>query len=98
LRANLVEAARAAARMKNSYFSAQYHRIAARRGANRTAVAVGHTILVIAYHILKTRQPYQDLGADYFDRRKKDKTVKQAVKKLESLGYKYKVSLEVVVA
>lgn len=96
LRATLVEAARAAARTKNSYLSAQYHRIAARRGANRAAVAVGHTILVIAYHILKTRQPYQDLGADYFDRRKKDKTVKQAVKKLESLGYK--VSLEEVVA
>jgi len=96
LRATLVEAARAAARTKNSYLSAQYHRIAARRGANRAAVAVAHTILVIAYHILKTRQPYRDLGADYFDRRRKDRTVKQAVKKLESLGYK--VSLEEVVA
>lgn len=96
LRATLVEAARAAARTKNTYLSAQYHRIAARRGSSRAAVAVAHSIIVIIYHILKKRQPYIDLGADYFDRLKKDAVVKKAVKKLESLGYK--VNLEEIVA
>lgn len=63
------------------------HRIAARRGSNRTAVAVGHSILVIAYHILKNRQPYHDLGANYFDERKSGAVLKNAVKRIEALGY-----------
>lgn len=87
LRTTLVEAARAASRSKNTYLNAQYHRIAARRGSNRAAVAVGHTILVICYYILKTGNPYYELGADYFDRRREGKTIKNAVRKLESLGY-----------
>lgn len=49
LRSALVEAARAAAKTKNTYLSSQYHRIAARRGANRAAVAVAHSILTIVY-------------------------------------------------
>ncbi|MEW6698691.1 MAG: IS110 family transposase [Bacillota bacterium] len=96
LRNILVEVARAAGRTKNTYLSSQYHRIAARRGANRAAVAVGHSILVIVYHVLKRRRPYFELGADYFDRLKKEAVVHRAVKKLESLGYK--VSLELNVA
>lgn len=94
LRATLVIAARSAAKTKSTYLSSQYHRIAARRGGNRAAVAVGHTILVIAYHILKKRQPYIELGADYFDQRKKNIVVKNALKRLESLGFK--VTLESV--
>ena len=91
LRATLVLAARSAARTKNTYLSSQYHRIAARRGGNRATIAVGHTILVIAYHMLKKRQPYFELGADYFDQRKKNIVVKNAVKRLESLGLKVTV-------
>lgn len=88
LREGLVEAARAAAGTKNTYLSAQYHRIAARRGAKRAAVAVAHTILVIAYHILSRGTTYQELGGDYFDRRSHDKLVNQLAKRLERLGYK----------
>lgn len=65
-KAILVQAAHAAARTKNTYLSAQYHRIAARRGDKRAAVAVGHSILVIYYHMLKTGQPYQEKGGNYF--------------------------------
>lgn len=93
LRTTLTESARAAARTKNTYLSAQYRRIAARRGGNRAAIAVGHTILVIAYHILKKGQPFKELGADYFDQRRKKAVVNNAVKRLESLGYK--VTIEV---
>lgn len=91
LRSTLVLAARSAARTKNTYLSAQYRRIASRRGGNRAAVAVGHTILIIAYHIIKKREPYKELGADYFDQRKKDVVVNNAIKRLKDLGYKVTV-------
>ncbi len=61
LRAGLIQAANAAARTKDTYLSAQYHRLAARRGRKRALVAVAHTILVIAYHMLQRQEPYQDL-------------------------------------
>jgi len=91
LRSALVEAARAAARTKNTYLSSQYHRIAARRGANRAAVAVAHSILTIVYHILTRKQPYLELGATYYEERKRDTVMKQSIKRLESLGYKVTV-------
>ena len=67
LREALVEAARAAARTRNTYLAAQYRRLAARRGGNRAAVALAHTILVIAYTLLRDDGTYQDLGPGYFD-------------------------------
>jgi len=91
LRATLTEAARSAARTKNTYLSASYHRIAARRGANRAALAIGHAILVIAYHILKRRQPYVELGPNYLDERKKQAMVRRTVKKLQDLGYEVRI-------
>lgn len=86
LRSALTEAARAVARKKNSYLSAQYHRIAARRGKNRAAIAVGHTILTIVHILLTRRQEYLELGFDYFDQRKKEMLIKNSIKRLESLG------------
>ncbi len=94
LRSALVEAARAAARTKNTYLSSQYHRLAARRGANRAAVAVAHSILTIVYHMLKRKKPYIELGPTYYEERKRETIIKQSIKKLESLGYK--VTVEVV--
>lgn len=91
LRSALVEAARAAARTKNTYLSSQYHRIAARRGANRAAVAVAHSILTIAYHILSRRKPYIELGPTYYEERKRETVIKQSIKKLEKLGFKVTV-------
>lgn len=91
LRSVLVEAARAAARTKDTYLSAQYHRIAARRGANRAAVAVAHSILTIIYYILKRKQTYIEPGANYYEECKKETIVKQSIKKLEALGLKVTV-------
>lgn len=88
LRSVLVEAARAAAHTKDTYLSAQYHRIAARRGANRAAVAVAHSILTIVYYLLKRKERYNELGVNYYKERKKEAIVKQSIKKLESLGLK----------
>jgi transposase len=93
LRIALVEAAHAAARSKDTYLAAHYHRIRGRRGPGRAAVAVGHSILVIAWHLLSTGETYTDLGGDYFDkRRNSDSRQKRLVAQLEAMGHK--VTLE----
>ncbi|ULO05768.1 IS110 family transposase [Paenibacillus sp. 19GGS1-52] len=92
LRSALVESARAAGRKKNTYLSAQYHRIAGRRGKNRAAVAVGHSILAIVYILLTRRQEYKELGFDYFDQRNHDMVMNRSIKRLESLGYQVNLS------
>ncbi len=87
VKAILVQAAQAAARTKNTYLSAQYHQIAARRGNKRAAVAVGHSILVIYYHMLTTGEPYQEKGANYFSELDRHHAERRATKQLERLGY-----------
>src|SRR5512144_395790 len=70
LRRTLIEAARAAARSKGSYFGAQYRQIAKRRGPNKAAVAVAHSLSDLIWHMLTTGECFTDLGADYFQRRR----------------------------
>ncbi len=67
---HLTEAAKAAGRSKDTYLGAQYQRLRGRRGTAKATKAVGHSILVAAYHILDRRVPYHDLGADWFVRRR----------------------------
>jgi transposase len=92
LRRILVQVALAAAHTKGTYFGSQYRRLAAKRGKNRASIAVAHTILVVIYHVLNTRKPYRELGADYFDRLNPERTARNLVKRLEALGHK--VTLE----
>jgi transposase len=87
LRQTLVQAAWAASRKKDSYFRAQYRRLAGRRGKKRALVAVAHSLLVVIYHVLKTGKPYVELGADYFDRLDSKRLSRYHVKRLEALGY-----------
>lgn len=87
LRSALTEAAWAAGRAKHSYLGAQYRRLAARRGKKRALIAVGHTLLVIFYHMLKADIPYKDLGPDYFNKFKPEQYRCYLVKRLESLGF-----------
>jgi transposase len=68
LRAALTQAAWAAARSRDTYLRTRFWRIARRRGTNRAAVAVGHSILVAAFHILRDGVDYRDLGADWLQR------------------------------
>ena len=96
LRAALVEAAHAAGHTKATYLAAQFHRLTARRGRKKAAVAVAHTILVIVYHLLTRGTLYQDLGVHYFDERDRRAVERRAVRRLEGLGYK--VRLEPAVA
>ena len=83
----LVEAAWGAGRTKASYLGAQYRRLAARRGKKRALVAVGHSLLVIFYHMLSTDVEYQDLGVEHFDRLEPERLRRYLVKRLEQLGY-----------
>lgn len=92
LRRALSEAAWAASRTKNSYLSAKYRRLAARRGKKRALIAIGHTLLKIIYHVLKHGLKYQDLGADYFDQLNRDRLERYLVKRLEGLGYSVTLS------
>ena len=87
LRQALVQAAHAAGRSKRTYLGAQYRRLAARRGTQKAAVAVGHTVLVIAYHLLGRATAYADLGPGYFDERDRDAVRRRLVGRLEKLGY-----------
>lgn len=92
LRAILGEIAWAASRTKGTYLSAHYKRIARRRGKKRAIVALGHTMLVIIYHMIKHRLPYNELGEDYFNKIDKEKLTKTMVKRLEKLGYEVKLT------
>jgi transposase len=88
LRAALVEAANGAMRTKNTYLRAQYEQIKRRQGHKKAIVAVAHSILIAAYHILRADIDYIDLGADYFQRRADpDRIAKRLVAQLERLGH-----------
>ncbi|WP_462200226.1 IS110 family RNA-guided transposase [Arthrobacter sp. B2a2-09] len=87
LKAALGTAALSAARSKNTYLNARYHRITARRGRNKALVAVEHSILTAAWHMLANGECYTDPGADYFTRINPTKAKNNAIKQLTSLGY-----------
>lgn len=82
----LVQAAHTTARTQ-TYLGEQYRRLRKRRGAKRAAVAVGHSILVIYYHMMTTGEPYHEKGVDYFRSRDPDLVERQLVKRLKRLGY-----------
>jgi transposase len=87
LRQMLTQAAWAASHTKDTYLQAQYRRLAARRGKKRALVALGHTLLVIMYHLLKNRTTYQELGGDFLERLEPDRLTRQLVQRLEKLGH-----------
>lgn len=98
LRKGVVQAAHAAARKKDTYLAAQYHRLAARRGKKRAIVAAAHSILVIVYHVLLHREPYRELGGNYFDERKRQSVINRLVRRLEKLGYQVALEMQPGVA
>lgn len=87
LKQTLVQAAWGASHKKDSYLAAQFRRLARRRGRTRALIAVGHSILVIVYHLLKNDCDYCDLGGDYFDRRNSEQLTRYLVRRLQRLGH-----------
>jgi transposase len=91
LKKTLVIAANSASRAKDSYLSALYKRVAARRGSKKAKVAVAHAILIICYFMIMNGTRYEDLGSDYFDKRNKEAVARRSIKRLESLGYRVSI-------
>ena len=87
LRAALTEAALGAIHAKDSPFRARYYHVMRHRGHKKAVVAVGHQILEIAYYVMRDRVTYQELGAEYFDRRHHERAVRRHVKQLEAMGF-----------
>ena len=93
LRRTLIEAARATARSKGSYFGAQYRQIAKRRGPDRAAVAVAHSLSDLIWHMLTTGECYTDLAADYFQRRHDPQhEAERLLRQLQALGFQVAVT------
>jgi transposase len=92
LRQVLTQAAWAASHTKDTYLAAQFRRLAARRGKKRALVALGHTLLVIIYHLLTEGSTYHELGGDFLERLEPERLTRQLVKRLEKLGHR--VTLE----
>lgn len=92
LRQALIEAAHGASHTKDTYLSSQYRRLVGRRGKKRALVAVGHSLLVIAYHLLNRQATYAELGSNYFEQLHRSRLEQNLVQRLEKLGYK--VTLE----
>jgi transposase len=88
LRRCLCQAGWAVSTKRNNYLSALYRRLAARRGGKRAVIAVAHTILVMAFHMLKRKEDYREAGADYFDRLNVNGLRRSLVRRLERLGHK----------
>lgn len=87
LKRALIEAAHAAVHVKETYLCAQYQRLVGRRGKKRAIVAVAHSILVIAYHLITRDEDYRELGGNYFDLRQPVRAMQKLVQRLQQLGY-----------
>lgn len=91
VRAALCEAAWAASRTKSTFFSARYHRLVRRMPKKKALVALGRTLLVVIFKVLATRQPYRELGGDFFERQNPQATQRRLLRRLEALGLKVTV-------
>lgn len=87
LKGTLAEASWAASRAKGSYLKARYQRLAARRGKKRACIALSHSILIMAYHIIKEKSTYKELGDDFFDRLHEEHLIKRLISRIQNLGY-----------
>ncbi|NPV89465.1 MAG: IS110 family transposase [Firmicutes bacterium] len=93
LKTTLIQCARAAVRKKDTFFRVQYDRLVVRRGANRAAVAVAHSILIAIYNILKKGVPFRDLGADYYYKFNTERKILTYLNKLKELGWEPTVTV-----
>jgi transposase len=87
LKTVLIQCAWAAARTKESYFHSLYHRLRSRRGAKKAIGAVAASLLTTVYHMLKNGTLYEDLGANYFDQKSKERQARRLINRLNTLGY-----------
>ncbi len=94
LKSTLVQCAQSAVKRKDTFFYAQYQRIAMRRGKKRAILAVAHSILIAIYYMIKEDKEYEDLGADFYNKFNKEKKVNAYMKKLKELGYDVQITAQ----
>jgi transposase len=87
LKGTLTEAAWAASKTKGSSYSAFYHNIVRRRGKKRALVALAHRMLIDIYYVLKTKEPYQDTGAEATNDKATKRRERSMIRSLEKAGY-----------
>lgn len=87
LKSTIILCAHSAVNVKDSFFSARFHRISLRRGSKRAYVAIAHSMIKAIYHILKYGIEFKDLGADYYNQFNRERKCNHYLKKLQSLGY-----------
>lgn len=87
VKTTLIQSAKTAKRSANSYFKAQFDRLAVRRGKNRAVVAVAHSMLIAIYYMLKNKEPFKDLGVNYYIEHNPQRKINYYLKKLLTLGY-----------
>lgn len=86
LRGALIEASWGASRSRGTYLAALFRRVMRRRGAKKAAVAVAHSMLVAAWHILHNRVGYNEVGAAYFDQLQTKRLTRHYLRRLQELG------------
>jgi transposase len=93
VKAALTQSAWGASRTRNSYFAVQHHRLSKRRGVKRASVAVAHSLLGVAYILIKHPDlAYSDLGADHFDKQTNaDHQAQQMLRRLKRMGYNVEI-------
>jgi hypothetical protein len=74
-------------RAKDTYFAAQFKRLAVRRGVKRAIIAVAHSLLVVIYHLLRDGTLYTELGGTFFEQHDREATAQRSIRRLERLGY-----------
>jgi wobble nucleotide-excising tRNase len=84
---SLTEAAWAASKTKNTSYNAFYHNLVRRKGKKKTLVALAHRMLIDIYFVLKTGEPYQDMGADAIHERTSRRKERSMIRSLEKAGY-----------
>ena len=80
-------AAISASQAKGTYLRGKFHRLRARMGTKKAAMAVAHKLLIAVFHILQRGVAFTDLGSDYLDRIDKHRTAKRLVRRLSARGY-----------
>jgi transposase len=90
LKTALCNAAISAARKKGSYFKAKYHKLKARRGGGKAALAIAHKLLISIYHVLRGKV-FRDLGETYLDQRNLKRTAARHIRSLQALGFQVKI-------
>lgn len=90
-----MQCAWAATRTKNTYLRSKYDSLVGRRGKKRALIAIGHKILIAAYHIMQDKVAYQELGAEYLQEIKKEKQIKRHIQLLKEMGVEVEIKKEV---